>query len=924
MNIFPSERKPNPELFESFGSWQLRKDILYLDHGAFGACPTEIAREREDHCQLIEENPHDFFERSYSQSWETAREALACFVNARKSGLVLLPGATYGLNVVIQSLSFNKGEHILVTNHAYSSVRLALDYIARRDSARITVVDVPLIVDSPLAILERILSHITDKTRFAVIDHVPSRTGLLFPIREIVCELEARNIDTLVDGAHAPGMIPLNLSDINAAYYVANCHKWMCSPRGVGFLHVRHDRRQNIKPLVIARSPHVIDKDLRSELEHNFTWLGTSDPSSFMTLPSCIQFLQAVVPGGHEGLCKRNHKVAVVARNIICGMLGVPVPCPSGMIGAMATIPIPDSPGAKVEGMLPLQQVLWKRHRILVPVYSWPEYPKRVVRISVQAYNTLEQYIQFADCLHIALEQEKSQIPRSFPFPSWQSARAWVDQQHASKSVPYFSSLWQTPAINPDSWSADSVTTFATPYQDVLQPTKLLLFRLSQERIRKTADKSFSSYPVALYPAGLSADAGCSASHANLEISSMAHMLTCVGRRAVPKVAACTILQLLEGSNVLEAWPDAVTGLKAQSQTLIKAIIRDTGALRTPSNYPKNKEEFVSRIVPYETELGDGSVGKRLWLLALSELTDNHHDWSLDRIKSFIEIHSFLKDPVGGLRSDRTAQARIFLALVDRIRHEASSGDLSTDIWKEVVAQLALESSYLVHFIDKDAAYVHFCEDQQLVYTYVDIDSLGHSEFSCPTIVIDMMQNMLDVNCGEAYCMVPVAIAYCYPICYSVEDCQRPVIVDGNNRIASILFLRFVSIHGLADTIESNEEALRQHCRDYGLGPVSFIDMWATLEALSTRRAGTLERVKNCAQLHSFRDIGQIPALVTEESSYFTAVKNDKESECLQPVQQSIFACDELLVALPSKGQLHGRTKGYQHLPILRRPRSSC
>ncbi|KAK3186353.1 hypothetical protein K4F52_004891 [Lecanicillium sp. MT-2017a] len=342
----------------------------------------------------------------------------------------------------------------------------------------------------------------------------------------------------------------------------------------------------------------------------------------------------------------------------------------------------------------------------------------------------------------------------------------------------------------------------------------------------------------------------------------MAHMLTC----------------LLEGSNVLEEWPDAVRGLKAQSQTLIKDIIRDTGALRTPSNYPKNKEEFVSRTVPYETELGDGSVGRRLWLLALSELTGNHHDWSLDRIKSFIEIHSFLKDPVGGLRSDRTAQARIFLALVDRIRHEASSGDLSTDIWKEVVAQLALESSYLVHFIDKDAAYVHFCEDQQLVYTYVDIDSLGHSEFSCPTIVIDMMQNMLDVNCGEAYCMVPVAIAYCYPICYSVEDCQRPVIVDGNNRIASILFLRFVSIHGLADTIESNEEALRRHCRDYGLGPVSFIDMWATLEALSTRRAGTLEKVKNWAQLHTFRDIGQIPALVTEESSYFTAVKNDKET----------------------------------------------
>ncbi|KAK7424563.1 hypothetical protein QQZ08_008573 [Neonectria magnoliae] len=282
----------------SYGDWQIQPDILYLDNGAFGACPIPVSEKQRQIRQRIEENPHDFFERSYITEWQTSREALAGFLNADPAGLVLLQSATYGLNAVIQSLNLNRDDEILTTNHAYSSVCLTLEHVATRKNARVVIAEIPLSVGTPEDILQAVLNRVTPRTRFAVIDHIPGRSGLVFPIRGIVSALDSLNIDTLVDGAHAPGMISVDLKEINAAYYVANCHKWMCTPRGVGFLYVRHDRVHTIKPLVVARSPHVEEKTSYSALEHNFTWQGTNSPSSMMCLPSAIEFLNEVVPGG--------------------------------------------------------------------------------------------------------------------------------------------------------------------------------------------------------------------------------------------------------------------------------------------------------------------------------------------------------------------------------------------------------------------------------------------------------------------------------------------------------------------------------------------------------------------------------------------------------------------------------------------------
>lgn len=914
----PSNRGFDAEVLKSFGTWSIRPDILYLDNGAFGSCPLEISKKQQEIRQEIEENPHDFFERNFLPSWNRSREALSKFINADTLGLVVLPGATHGMNVVIQALKFKAGDEILTTNHAYSSVRLMLEQVAKRDDACIVVVNIPWMVASEQILLQNLLSHVTERTRLAVIDHIPSRSGLVFPIKQIVSEFESRNIDTLVDGAHVPGMLPLDVKDINAAYYVANCHKWMCTPRGVGFLHIREDKVQNIKPLIIARSPHVSKKSSHSTLEHGFTWFGTSDPSAVLCLPSSIEFLKKVVPGGHDGLVKRNHKLAILARRIVCRALGIPIPCPDNVIGSMATIPLPDSPGPEQEGMLSIQQMLWEKHKIVIPVYSYPSYPKRVIRLSVQAYNHLDQYLRLADCLRAVLYHEASHVPRSLSFGGAKGLKwPWPQRVWKFQGPPPCGGC--THELRLESASDNQDHRLEVPYQDVTQPSIQYLMRLAKERVRNIATEQFFQYPVALYPTSSKAQAvftinnGPQIRHANTEIAKMNYMLGCVKERCAPQIMASYIQTLLEGQQVLEQWPDTARVLKNQAQTIVRTITCAMASARTPTVFPNDSKAFVYKVVPYETEAGRGNVGEQLWLLALSDLTQNSYFWSPAGVEAFLQIHSFLKDPIGGLRKDVKLQALIFLDLLNEMRVELESMELPPQTWEEILTQLALESSFLSHFRDQPAAYVHFQDDQQLVYSYVDIDDLGHAEFACPHIVIRMLQELVALGTDNEHSIPPVTIAYGYPICSSHG--KRAIVVDGYNRVATILFMRLLSLYRNGDT-EEMDESLREYCRNFGLSPICFVNLHRVLETLEKSHSGMLKQLKNWHDLSWFQNVRQIPALITEEASFLTELVTTEGRQYLQPVQQSVFASDDMLVALPSKMQTHGRAKGFKALPI--------
>ncbi|KAF4500139.1 Isopenicillin N epimerase [Fusarium agapanthi] len=901
---------------QSFGEWQIQKDIIYLDNGAFGSCPKSVTEKQKNIRQRIEENPHEFFERSYVSGLEASRRSLADFLHVDYRDIFLLPGATHAMNVVIQSLRFNPDDEILTTNVAYSSVRTVLDHVAKRHGAHIVVVDVPLLVAGPGDVMQRILAGVTARTRFAVIDHIPSRTGLVLPAKQIVKELESRGIDTLVDGAHAPGMIHLDLDAINAAYYVANCHKWMCAPRGIGFLHVRRDRAQNIKPLVIARSPYVVGKSKHSVLEHSFGWMGTYCPSAMLSLPSAIDHLNTVMPGGYSDLTSRNHDLAVLARRIVCKAIGKDIPCPDSMIASMATIPLPDSPGPEQEGMLPIQQALWKEHGIVIPVYSWPSYPKRVVRLSVQAYNTLDQYLKLADCLRIVLRKERKSSSLASvgstesPTPPY-TRRQSDDSAYSSSSEGLLACGCSSPGTK--SLSAPYHVP-GPPYHDIENPSLAMLRNLAESRLLRILQGTFSFDPVSLFPTAGAREAALTLTsefrkHANMETSKMAYMLSCIPRRRIPQIMASSVFQLLETEDVIENWPLRMNTFKNQSQILSRAIISEMNAPRAPAKFTVDRNEFFGRVVPYETETHEENLSLTFWSRALTDFTTKAR-WSPGRITSFLQIHAFLRDPVCGLRSKFESRKDNFVKLLTNLTKDLEES--SRTVREDVAAQLAAESCFLSQPLVRNASCVHFSEDQQLVYSYVDISDMARSEFSCPEIVIGMIGDIINCRSGDKIRIAPIAVANIHPVCSSHDS--RQVIIDGNNRITTLTFLKFVSVYGLSK-LEKAEDNLREYCRDTGFGPVYFVDFCAVLQMLRKNAVHILSQLQTGVTLAHFKHITQVPCLITEEACFITKVLVNGE-EIAQPIHQSVFATDDLLVALPAKMQCHGRAKGFKALPV--------
>jgi isopenicillin-N epimerase len=245
------------------------------------------------------------------------------------------------------------------------------------------------------------VNAVTPRTRLALLDHVTSQTGLVLPIARLVRELDAMGVDTLVDGAHAPGMIDLNIDAIGAAYYTGNCHKWLCAPKGAGFLHVRSDRRETIRPLVISHGANSTRTE-RSRFHLEFDWVGTDDPTAMLCVPEAIRFMGSLLPGGWDELRAHNRALVLKGRDIVCRALDIASPCPDEMIGSLASMPLaPGSadPPASALYADPLQAVLLERWGIEVPVIPWPAPPRRLIRISAQLYNSSEEYELLAEAL---------------------------------------------------------------------------------------------------------------------------------------------------------------------------------------------------------------------------------------------------------------------------------------------------------------------------------------------------------------------------------------------------------------------------------------------------------------------------------------------------------------------------------------------
>jgi isopenicillin-N epimerase len=391
---------PDAGLPSAAAAWPLDAAVTMLNHGSFGACPSVVLqRQRALRCQM-EARPVQFLVREMPELLDASRRRLAELIGAEPQDLVFVSNATAGVNSVLRSLDFRAGDEILITSHGYNACSNVARFLADSRGVRVAVAEIPVPVESLQQVVDAVLSQVTDRTRIALLDHVSSPSAIVFPLEQILPALHERGVETLIDGAHAPGMIALDLRQIEATYYTGNCHKWLCAPRGAGFLHVRRDRQERIIPPVISHG-YNRPRPGYSRFQDLFDWPGTLDPTPWLCVGAAIGFLEGLLPGGMAGMMRRNHEYAVAAQSLLAAELAARPLCPPQMLGSMAAVELAsdrDPPSGFVDQHR-LNQELFDRFRIEVPVYFFPVPPRVVLRVSAQAYNEPGHYRQLVDAV---------------------------------------------------------------------------------------------------------------------------------------------------------------------------------------------------------------------------------------------------------------------------------------------------------------------------------------------------------------------------------------------------------------------------------------------------------------------------------------------------------------------------------------------
>jgi isopenicillin-N epimerase len=351
--------------------WALTPDVVFLNHGSYGACPRPVLERQRELRDRMEREPVRFMTRELEPLLDEARQTLAQFVGADPSDLAGVTNATTAVNAVLASLRFRAGDELLVTSHGYNACNNVVRLAAERTGANVVVAQVPFPLEGADQVVEAVLAAATERTRLAVIDHVTSPTALVFPIERIVRALEARGVMVLVDGAHAPGMVPLALDALGASFFTGNLHKWVCAPKGAAFLHVRRDRQPLVRPTVISHGANSPRTD-RSRFQLEFDWVGTSDPTAFLSMPRALEVLAP-----WPELMRRNRDDALAAGTLLTKALRVTLPAPAELLGSMVAVPLQGDQAG-------LERWLFDERRIQVPIISFGG--RWWVRVSLQRH----------------------------------------------------------------------------------------------------------------------------------------------------------------------------------------------------------------------------------------------------------------------------------------------------------------------------------------------------------------------------------------------------------------------------------------------------------------------------------------------------------------------------------------------------------
>lgn len=358
----------------------LNPAITFLNHGSFGATPRPVFEAYQRWQAELEQQPVEFLGRRITSLLAESRAALGAFLNAPADDLVFYPNPTTALNMVIKSLALHPGDEILTTDHEYGALDRTWTFVCERSGARYIHMPIPLPVTTAADFTERIWSQVTPRTRVLFLSHLTSPTALIFPIAELVQRARQLGILTIIDGAHVPGHLPLDLTALNADVYVGALHKWLCAPKGAAFLYARRDLQPHLHPLVVSWGwrPDPGWPTVTPFVDEN-EWQGTRDYSAFLTVPTALDFhRQHIAP--HQPDCRALARSAAAEINSLTGLPPI-APLSDDWLGQMAAVRL--SAGTDTAR---LKQRLYDEFQIEVPLVVWSGQP--LLRLSVQVYNT--------------------------------------------------------------------------------------------------------------------------------------------------------------------------------------------------------------------------------------------------------------------------------------------------------------------------------------------------------------------------------------------------------------------------------------------------------------------------------------------------------------------------------------------------------
>lgn len=369
----------------------LDDSITFLNHGSFGACPKPVFEEYQRFQVELENEPVQFIQKKASAYLKKAKESLSLFIDCAPEDFFFTPNPTIGINTIMRSLNLQPGDEILSTNHEYGAMDRTWSFFCKKTGAKYIRQEISLPIVSKEQILEEFWKGYTANTKAVFINEISSATALIFPIKEICKKAQELGLITIIDGAHVPGHIPLNIQEMDPDFYTGTLHKWMLAPKGSSFLYVKKEFQDDIDPLVVSWG-YGNDSITETQFLDYHEYQGTRDISAFLCTPKVVDFLQE---NNWEKVAEDCKKIVRENYQRFCDLLNTQPLCPVSdeFLGQMASIPV------KTQEPLQLKELLFEKYKIEIPVM--PLNGSFYIRYSINAYNTQEDL----DKLYEALQE---------------------------------------------------------------------------------------------------------------------------------------------------------------------------------------------------------------------------------------------------------------------------------------------------------------------------------------------------------------------------------------------------------------------------------------------------------------------------------------------------------------------------------------